>query len=91
MKAGQSAKFSVKIGGEPAPEVTWFHHDQQVKAGDAVSIETKPAQQTTLTIKSAKRSDCGKISLTVKNSVGEDKASCELTVLGTSSTDRMSD
>lgn len=59
VKAGQAARFEVKIGGEPAPEVSWAHNDAPVPAGPSHQTDTRKAdgdmKLTTLTIPAAKR------------------------------------
>lgn len=82
VRAGQPAKFDVKIGGEPPPDVFWFKGEQALAAGQNVSIDTKKQENTVLTIKACKRSDGGKYKLTVKNNLGEASGVAELTVLG---------
>uniref|UniRef100_A0AC34GPF1 Twitchin n=1 Tax=Panagrolaimus sp. ES5 TaxID=591445 RepID=A0AC34GPF1_9BILA len=81
VKAGQAAKWNVKIGGEPAPEVKWFKNQKQLEMTGALQIDTKKNEHTILCIPSAVRADRGTYSLTVKNSSGKDKEEASLTVL----------
>lgn len=84
VKVGQQARWHVNIGGEPAPDVIWMKGDEVVdpKTAQGIVIETKKGESTSFTIKAAKRSDCGKYTLKVKNKLGEDSCTAELTVLG---------
>lgn len=82
IKAGATAKWDVKIGGEPTPTVSWAKGDKALETTGTLSIEGKKGHNTILTIKNAVRADCGKFSLTVKNRIGDDTATGELTVLG---------
>lgn len=82
MKAGQTARFDVKIGGEPAPDAFWFKNDKPLDISPNISIEIKKTEHTVLCIKSAQRSDMGKYKLLVKNNLGEATGVAELLVLG---------
>ncbi|KAL3982100.1 Fibronectin type III domain family protein [Acanthocheilonema viteae] len=81
VKAGQSVKWDVEIGGEPVPEVKWLKNDQILTPNESIQIEMKRHGHTLLYILSAKRSDGGKYILNVKNSTGEQSGTAELTVL----------
>ncbi|KAK0400071.1 hypothetical protein QR680_003339 [Steinernema hermaphroditum] len=81
VKAGQTVRWDVKIGGEPAPEVKWFKEGKAIDTAGTLSIEVKKNDHTILCISSAVRADCGNFRLTVKNSKGEDTESADLTVL----------
>lgn len=81
VKAGQTARWEVKIGGEPAPDIAWSKNGKPVEQTPILQIDHKKNDHTTLCISSAMRTDCGKFSLKVKNSVGEDAESADLTVL----------
>ncbi|TMS38626.1 hypothetical protein L596_005310 [Steinernema carpocapsae] len=81
VKAGQTVRWDVKIGGEPAPEVKWFKEGKPIDTSGTLSIEVKKNDHTILCISSAVRADCGQYRLTVKNSKGEDTESADLTVL----------
>uniref|UniRef100_A0A914UY65 Twitchin n=1 Tax=Plectus sambesii TaxID=2011161 RepID=A0A914UY65_9BILA len=81
VKAGQSARWEIKIGGEPPPEATWLKNDSPVEQTSLLTVDHKRGEQTTLCITAAARSDGGKYTLKVKNSVGEDQETAELIVL----------
>ncbi|VDO14621.1 unnamed protein product [Brugia timori] len=81
VKAGQSVKWDVEIGGEPTPEVKWIKSDEVLTPNESVQIEMKRHGHTLLYILSAKRSDGGKYTLSVRNSTGEQSGTAELTVL----------
>lgn len=84
VKAGQSARLDVKIGGEPAPDVLWTKNDKtSLTATKEMTIETKKQEKTVLTILKSKRGDCGKYTIKVKNNLGDQSADINLTVLGT--------
>lgn len=81
MKAGQTVRWDVKIGGEPAPEVKWTKGDKPIEQSHNLSIDTKKNEHTILCIPSAVRADCGEYRLSVKNSHGQDTEAANLTVL----------
>ncbi len=85
VKAGQTARWEVKIGGEPAPEITWLKNGQPIEQSPSLQIEHKKNDHTTFCILSAVRADCGKYTLKVRNefrhNVGEDTETATLTVL----------
>lgn len=81
VKAGQSARWNVKFGGKPPPDVQWFKNQKAIEMTSTVQIDTKKNDHTILCIPAAVRADRGAYSLKVKNSCGEDSASADLTVL----------
>lgn len=81
VKAGQTVRWDVKIGGEPWPEVKWTKGDKPCEQSHMLSIDVKKPDSTILCITSAVRADCGKYRLAVKNSHGEDSEAADLTVL----------
>lgn len=82
VKAGQTAKFDVKVGGEPFPDAFWYRGDEQLSTGQNIAIETKKDVSTVLYVKACKRSDGGDYKLLVRNKMGEQAGTVHLTVLG---------
>ncbi|KAK6747288.1 hypothetical protein RB195_000476 [Necator americanus] len=81
VKAGQTVRWEVKIGGEPVPEVFWTKEDKPIEPSLNLSIDTKRNDHTILCIPSAVRADRGEYRLSVKNSYGQDTEAANLTVL----------
>lgn len=81
VKAGQSVRWDVKIGGEPHPDVKWTKDGKAVDAGSHLAVDTKKNDHTILCITSAVRADCGQYRLSVENSHGKDTEAADLTVL----------
>uniref|UniRef100_A0A0K0CTJ0 non-specific serine/threonine protein kinase n=1 Tax=Angiostrongylus cantonensis TaxID=6313 RepID=A0A0K0CTJ0_ANGCA len=81
VKAGQTVRWDVKIGGEPVPEVAWTKDDKPLEQSLNLSIDTKKNEHTILCIPSAVRADRGEYRLSVKNSHGHDTEAANLTVL----------
>uniref|UniRef100_A0A0N5C6U2 non-specific serine/threonine protein kinase n=1 Tax=Strongyloides papillosus TaxID=174720 RepID=A0A0N5C6U2_STREA len=81
VKAGQTAKWDVKIGGEPHPSVVWEKNDKVIDKVDNILVETHKNEHTILCISSAVRADRGLYKLSVKNSCGQDSSSANLVVV----------
>lgn len=82
VRVGETIKFEVKIGGEPPPEVTWFHKDKALKSdGKRVKLNTEKTKAT-IKIENAERADTGKMTLHLKNTSGEESASANVLVVG---------
>lgn len=73
VRFGASASFSCKASGEPAPEIVWFHNNNEVATGDKngrISI----LGDGTLMIKSVQDDDEGTYECTARNPTGEVKS-----------------
>lgn len=81
VKAGQTVRWDIQFGGEPAPTVQWTKNDQPLASKGTLQIEKTKHDHTIICISSAARADCGKYRLTVTNSKGKDTECAELTVL----------
>ncbi|KAM9298862.1 myosin-binding protein C, fast-type-like [Gastrophryne carolinensis] len=73
--AGNKLRFDVPITGEPAPTVSWFKGNKDLKDLEGrVHIELR-TELSSFVIEAAERSDEGTYNIVVTNPVGEDKAS----------------
>lgn len=81
MKNGLSISLDVDIKGEPPPTVTWFFNGKEITSTDDVKIDSMDYNTKFFVLKST-RAQTGKYTITAKNSVGEDTADVEITVLG---------
>ncbi|CAK5074870.1 unnamed protein product [Meloidogyne enterolobii] len=82
VRAGQTAKWTVKFNGKPAPDVFWSKNGQPITdQSGAIQIDVKKNDHTILCIPAAVRADRGRYALKVKNKTGEDSAEADLTVL----------
>nr|AZI15635.1 UNC-22 [Auanema rhodensis] len=81
VKAGQTVRWDVKVGGEPWPDVKWTKSEKPIDQSHNLSIDVKKNENTILCIVAALRSDCGQYRLSVKNSHGQDTEAADLTVL----------
>lgn len=81
VKAGLSISLDINIIGEPAPTVTWTFKDKELTSNDTIRIDNAE-HITKFFVMRAKRAQSGKYKITAKNSVGEDTAELEITILG---------
>lgn len=81
VKNGLSISLDVDIKGEPPPTVTWFKDGKEITSTDDVKIDNIDYNTKFFVLK-AKRAMTGKYTITAKNSVGEDTADVEISVLG---------
>ncbi|GLH11531.1 Titin, partial [Gryllus bimaculatus] len=81
VKVGLTVTLDVNIIGEPPPAVTWYFQDKELKTEDQVRIDNID-YNTKFFIMKAKRAHSGKYKIVAKNSVGEDTAEIDITVLG---------
>lgn len=81
VKVGQTARFDVKISGEPPPTKTFSFDGTEVKAGGNITID-KEDYRVKFQITNATRAQSGKYTLKAENAHGKDEATVEVTVLG---------
>ena len=81
IKANLSIPLDVNISGEPPPTVTWKFNDKELVSNDEIKIDNID-YNTKFFIMKAKRIHSGKYTIHAKNSVGEDTAEFDITVLG---------
>ncbi|XP_076356741.1 twitchin-like [Tachypleus tridentatus] len=80
IKAGHSFNFDVNVIGEPAPETTWKLRNRNVTSSDRVKVASEP-NNTKLSVRQARREDCGMYTITAVNEHGRDEAQVEVIVL----------
>lgn len=80
VKAGHTALIDIDVAGEPAPTITWLFKDKEVENDVALKIDTIDYNTKLLVLK-ATRKISGMYKIKAKNSVGEDEAELDLTVL----------
>lgn len=76
---GESIQLKIPFTGNPPPKVQWFKGDEEIEPGAQFDIESD-GRHTTLTIRDATREDSGDYRLVVKNALGEDSASFNISV-----------
>lgn len=81
VKAGLSVSLDVKIIGEPPPEVQWIFKEKELQTSEDLRIDNVD-YNTKFVMMRAKRPQSGKYTIVAKNSVGEDRADVDITVLG---------
>ncbi|KAG8335958.1 myosin light chain kinase activity protein [Homalodisca vitripennis] len=87
-KVGHTALIDVNVSGEPPPTMTWIFKDKsenpkevELKTEGAIRIDNID-YNTKLLIMKATRAESGKYTIIAKNSVGEDRAEIDITILG---------
>lgn len=81
VKVGLTLSLDINIIGEPPPKVEWKFKGEDLKQDDQIRIDNID-YNTKFFIMRAKRSHAGKYTIRASNSVGEDVAELEVTVLG---------
>lgn len=76
---GESIQLKIPFTGNPPPTARWFKGDEEIEPSAQFDIETD-GRHTTLTIRDATREDSGQYRLVVKNALGEDSASFNISV-----------
>jgi hypothetical protein len=77
---GTSFTLAVTFSGEPRPEVRWTQGDQDLEAVDGHIEIATDAGGSRLTVLTCQRSDGGKISAHVTNSLGSDMATAVICI-----------
>lgn len=82
IKKGETFKYDIAYGGEPAPEAKWQKGGKDVPAdGKRVTIEKPGGNKTVLVVRNAVRGDSGKYHLILKNASGTTESIGEVVVL----------
>ncbi|XP_033640975.1 twitchin-like isoform X1 [Asterias rubens] len=80
VKGGDSFDFKLNFTGVPKPEITWELNGAPVKE-DGRSIIKSTHDVTALIVESARRSNGGRYTITLKNSAGSDTGKVKVVVL----------
>lgn len=80
VKAGQTVNIDVNFIAEPEPTGVWSIEDKEVANNDRTTI-TLGQKTSKLVLINSKRSDTGKYTIKLTNSVGSDSASIEVCIL----------
>lgn len=78
---GGEAKFSVKVRGEPTPEVMWFHENEPIKDDDIYKIMPGEGGEVVLHLPEVFPEDAGVYTVKAVNEAGEVSCSAVLTVI----------
>ncbi|KAK3083136.1 hypothetical protein FSP39_014900 [Pinctada imbricata] len=79
VKEGQPVKFTVRVAGQPAPEITWFKDGSKVVSSPDFEI-IQEGDLHTMYIPEVFYEDSGKFSVMAKNPAGQVECSAELRV-----------
>lgn len=80
LRAGQTLKYDIKVGGEPPPTKSWFKNGEQLKNDNRTKIESED-YRAKITVSNVTRKDTGVYKIVVKNVNGEEDAEARVTVL----------
>lgn len=80
VRAGKPVKYDVDVKGEPAPTITWYHVDKELKTADNIEI-VNVDYNTKITINNSVRKNTGVYKIKAVNEFGSDEAEVEVTVL----------
>ena len=80
-KAGSSLVLPVTVTGVPTPKIAWYRGEDQMYAGDGVSLQTTDTAST-LTVKPVNGTHSGVYKVTAENKVGSDSAEFTVTIKG---------
>ncbi|KAF4532834.1 hypothetical protein B566_EDAN018931 [Ephemera danica] len=80
LKAGQKINYTIPIEASPRPIARWSINNKAIEPGDRADIQTF-SKQTVFEIPFSIRSDTGRYTLTLENSLGTCSASANVTVL----------
>lgn len=73
-------KYDVDVKGEPAPTITWYHVNNELKSEDNIEI-VNVDYNTKITINNTVRKNTGVYKIKAVNEHGSDEAEVEVTVL----------
>ncbi|XP_015183294.1 PREDICTED: twitchin isoform X5 [Polistes dominula] len=76
---GEQLELTVKVDGDPEPQITWLKNGKTVNSSEVVDLKYK-AGSATLTINEVFPEDEGEYSCKATNSLGTSTTSCKLTV-----------
>ena len=85
VREGASARFVARVGGNPAPEVTWYREGVRI-ASSADFVISSHDDVHSLTITEVFREDAGKFTARAANSLGQVQCVADLIVDRTSLT-----
>ncbi|CAG2158572.1 unnamed protein product [Oppiella nova] len=77
---GKPLTLTVKVDGEPMPEIKWLKDDVPIQTNDCITIDTKPDGTVTLSVDNTRPQDSGKYSVVATNPSGEIRALTDVVV-----------
>lgn len=81
MRIGESFALQGRYTGKPAPSVTWFRDDKELKADSHTKLKNTLTTMCVCVMK-AKREYSGRYCVRVENSTGLRKGICNVIVVG---------
>lgn len=81
VREGESVKFTVRVAGHPAPEVTWFRGGVKITHSNDFQI-SQNGEIHSLYIGEVFCEDSGKLTVKAENKAGQSQCTAELIVEG---------
>lgn len=81
IRAGTVLHVDIDFIGEPPPEITWTLNESELKPDNRTTL-TSIGYHTIMNRVNSKRVDSGTYNLLLKNNLGTDKGSFNVTILG---------
>jgi len=81
LNAGAVLTLPVTVAGVPAPKVSWYFGDKELKSGNGTTIETKD-KTSKLTIKNTTGANAGAYRVKAENAAGSDEAEFKVSMKG---------
>ncbi|XP_074600440.1 uncharacterized protein LOC141854581 isoform X3 [Brevipalpus obovatus] len=80
LKADEPGEISVKIVGEPKPEVKWFKNGEELVPDGRIRFEEKPSGTHSIVINNVLPGDAGNYTCVIGNPGGEERSSAPVLV-----------
>lgn len=80
LKADEPGEISVKIVGEPKPEVKWFKNGEELVPDGRIHFEEKPSGTHSIVIDNVLPGDAGNYTCVIGNPAGEERSSAPVQV-----------
>uniref|UniRef100_H2YFC9 non-specific serine/threonine protein kinase n=1 Tax=Ciona savignyi TaxID=51511 RepID=H2YFC9_CIOSA len=80
VRAGDTAKFTIRVYGKPSPAVRWCRDGRDIEVSPRVKFDHSTTH-TTLIIEDTTKNDSGEYELVVKNAVGTKTATLRVVVM----------
>ncbi|RUS90387.1 hypothetical protein EGW08_001882, partial [Elysia chlorotica] len=80
LHAGAMLKIPVRVGGIPAPNISWKQENKTLRSGGKVTMDIQETS-TCLTVKNVSKEDDGLYTLQAQNEVGEASAKFDVEIL----------
>lgn len=81
IRVGESVLLEGRYTGKPAPSITWYQEDEELKANRHIMFKNTLTSMS-MGLLNAKREHSGRYMVVVENSTGSRKGVCNIIVVG---------